>query len=309
VVSGGFGAPWRLRREGTHRWTPNWSKPVMSSSAASSSSSLLSRCSYVRALGLGRGAAVLGDAPRLSGLLVPLLFASPSRCGSDGTLKASVSESPRETGDGLRTVKETEPDILDREKGEEGRAPLCSTPGLTRTCFSMLLSTLARSSVKPCRGGRSTYANVSGQQFLLGSSFRPSSHPPGQSDGASPKPSPLDSLVLASLARSKGPSLFNLLEQQREFSGKVIPASLQSEPTPRQTRRCDLAAPAHERGLVLIAHALADAEDDNVRTITLSTGFALEAKQNEGESLILGCLHTLNEVCSLCFRHEPSCLG
>ena len=97
----------------THRWTPNWSNPVTSSSSVPSapSSSELS-CSSYALLRCEDGGALVREGGRARGLLAPFVLASVTFLGSAGILSEDESESapddpPRDTGVGRRMVNET----------------------------------------------------------------------------------------------------------------------------------------------------------------------------------------------------------
>ncbi|TFY74658.1 hypothetical protein EWM64_g9354 [Hericium alpestre] len=113
-------------------------------------------------------------------------------------------------------------------------------------------------------------------------------------------PSTLDSRILDALARvpsSSRASLPQLIQQYLDRSGNVLDAHLHYESRPSDTRRLSFEslqsggtdAPVH-----LLAHVV---QEGNRHKITLSSAFALNATgDTPGESLIISCAHTLEEI-------------
>jgi hypothetical protein len=125
--------------------------------------------------------------------------------------------------------------------------------------------------------------------------------PPGLSDPTPPRPSlsVLDTTILTHLSRvATLSSLTDMKTLAKEYSDRsehVLNVSLPYESRPNATRRVD-GVVSSGSGVVMVAHCVAD-EALQEHKVTVSSGFALNARSaREGESLIVSCAHTLNEV-------------
>lgn len=110
--------------------------------------------------------------------------------------------------------------------------------------------------------------------------------------------SELDSRLLSALTDPFGAlvPLPVLVQQYHYRAGHVLSVPLPYESRPAAHRRVNVSALPAESGLAMIAHCARD-DDSGEHKITLASGFALEAPaERQGESLILTCAHTLEEV-------------
>jgi hypothetical protein len=109
-------------------------------------------------------------------------------------------------------------------------------------------------------------------------------------------PRPIDHFILENLANTHSAgrtALPQLIEQYLDRSGHVLDAQLPHEPRPSPSRRVSFST--DEEGVVhLIAHVVR--ENDRSK-ITVSSGFTLET--SDGQSVLVSCAHTLEEVCRL----------
>ncbi|KAJ3718265.1 hypothetical protein C8R42DRAFT_675522 [Lentinula raphanica] len=108
--------------------------------------------------------------------------------------------------------------------------------------------------------------------------------------------SPLDRQLLNALSSTKKfPSLSQLVHKYLNNSGDVLPSSLLYESRPSASRKVNREpATTDSSDVMLIAHCVQIGEEHKV---TVASGFALEAPyEREGESLILTCAHTLEEI-------------
>jgi hypothetical protein len=109
----------------------------------------------------------------------------------------------------------------------------------------------------------------------------PKRHPSAKSD------SDLGSQILSALPRTQK-SLPELIEEYNERSGHVLGTSLPYESRPSRERRVNF----DDDGMVaMIAHCAQRGDD---HTLTTCSGFALEG--SNGQSYLLTCAHTLDEV-------------
>jgi hypothetical protein len=114
-------------------------------------------------------------------------------------------------------------------------------------------------------------------------------------------PRPLDRFILETLANTPSAgrtALPQLIQQYLDHSTNVLDAQFPYEPHPSPSRRVSFST--DKRGDVyLVAHVVRESDRSK---ITVSSGFTLET--SEGQSVIVTCAHTLEEVrrppCVLC---------
>ncbi|KAJ3801712.1 hypothetical protein GGU11DRAFT_869489 [Lentinula aff. detonsa] len=108
-------------------------------------------------------------------------------------------------------------------------------------------------------------------------------------------PSPLDRQILKVASCSESPSLSELVHSYLSNSRHILNSSLLYESHPSALRKVNRGpSTANSPDVLLIAHCVQDGDEHK---ITVASGFALEApSQREGESLILSCAHTLEEI-------------
>lgn len=101
-------------------------------------------------------------------------------------------------------------------------------------------------------------------------------------------------ILQAALCGYKTP-LLDIIKQYIDTSGAVLDVSLPYESRPSETRRPQLTTGADScRNVVTVAHCARVGPDHK---ITLSSGFALNVESRKrGETLIITCAHTLEEV-------------
>jgi hypothetical protein len=104
-------------------------------------------------------------------------------------------------------------------------------------------------------------------------------------------------ILQAALCGYKTP-LLDIIKQYIDTSGAVLDVSLPYESRPSETRRPQTTTGADScRNVVTVAHCARVGPDHK---ITLSSGFALNVESRKrGETLIITCAHTLEEVRSL----------
>ena len=112
-------------------------------------------------------------------------------------------------------------------------------------------------------------------------------------------PSALDAFVLSALrnpeSRGSSASLASVVRQYEENAGAVLDVPLQYESRPGQGRRVSF---ERSDGVVMVAHAI---QHGDAHKVALCTGFVLnaslrEGKEEAGETMIVTCAHTLEEV-------------
>lgn len=134
---------------------------------------------------------------------------------------------------------------------------------------------------------RRAYATAHSPLFLA----KPPVPPPHASN-----PRPIDRFILENLANipSAGrTALPQLIEQYLDRTGHVLDAHLAHEPRPSSSRRLSFSTD-EGGGVHLIAHVVRESDRSK---ITVSSGFALET--SDGQSVLVTCAHTLEEVCRL----------
>ena len=105
----------------------------------------------------------------------------------------------------------------------------------------------------------------------------------------------LDKQILRALSVQPQTSLSDIIGHYIDQTGNVLPVTLPYEPMPGPNRRISFEENASTKEIVTIAHC---ARDGNQHKITLSSGFALNSPAlREGETLIVTCAHTLEQVC------------
>ncbi|KAJ4476759.1 hypothetical protein J3R30DRAFT_3658023 [Lentinula aciculospora] len=106
---------------------------------------------------------------------------------------------------------------------------------------------------------------------------------------------PLDQRILNAASSSNCRSLNDLVQNYFRNSGRILDGSLLYESRPSASRKMNReASTANTSDVVLVAHCVQDGDEHKV---TVASGFALEAPSHrEGESLILSCAHTLEEI-------------
>jgi hypothetical protein len=124
--------------------------------------------------------------------------------------------------------------------------------------------------------------------------------PPPPSPPKSEAPSVLDQHLLSRLASSAPSSsaidVISLARQYSERARQIINVSLPYESRPNADRRVNINSAGPDGGMLMIAHCILD-ELTQEHKIALSSGFALNAlAPHTGESLILSCAHTVEEV-------------
>lgn len=161
----------------------------------------------------------------------------------------------------------------------------------------MLRTSAIPRSVRPLITNHSTrkanpsYATVSPSILNLGSP-----PPPVGAINASPHiPSLLDRRILAAASSAKSPTLGDLARSYTSNSGHVLDVSLLYESRPSAGRRVNReSSSVNSPDVLLVAHCVQDGDEHKV---TVASGFALEAPApREGESLIVSCTHTFEEV-------------
>jgi len=109
-------------------------------------------------------------------------------------------------------------------------------------------------------------------------------------------PRPIDRFILENLANTPSAgrtALPQLIEQYLDRSSSILDAQLPYEPSPSLSRRVSFST--DEGGDVhLIAHVV---RENDQSKITVSSGFTLET--SDGQSVLVTCAHTLEEVCRL----------
>jgi hypothetical protein len=131
------------------------------------------------------------------------------------------------------------------------------------------------------------FATVHSPLFLA----KPPLPPPHPSN-----PRPIDRFILENLANTPSAgrtALPQLIGQYLDRSGHVLDAHLPHEPRPSPSRRVSFSAD-EGGGVHLIAHVV---RESNRSKITVSSGFTLET--SDGQSVLITCAHTLEEVCRL----------
>lgn len=108
-------------------------------------------------------------------------------------------------------------------------------------------------------------------------------------------PSLLDRRILAAAASAKSTTLSDLARSYMSNSGHVLDVSLLYESRPSAGRRVNReSSSVNSPDVLLVAHCI---QDGGEHKVTVSSGFALEAPApREGESLIVSCAHTFEEV-------------
>ncbi|KAJ3508060.1 hypothetical protein NLJ89_g5963 [Agrocybe chaxingu] len=104
----------------------------------------------------------------------------------------------------------------------------------------------------------------------------------------------VDSHVLRTASKGRRTTLEEIIKQYVGKAGTVLDISLPYESRPSVTRR-PLLKDAHDscKDVITVAHC---AQFGREHKITLSSGFALNAEEKEGETLIVTCAHTLEEI-------------
>lgn len=152
-----------------------------------------------------------------------------------------------------------------------------------------------------------SYATVS--PSLLNPGLRAPPPPEGAAKNVSPSiSSPLDRRILSAGSSTKNATLGDLARSYTSNSGHVLGVSLLYESRPSATRKVNReSTSANNTDVLLVAHCVQDGDEHKV---TVASGFALEApSQREGESLILTCAHTFEEVQASSFPACSCCLS
>jgi hypothetical protein len=134
---------------------------------------------------------------------------------------------------------------------------------------------------------RRTYATVHSPLFLA----KPPVPPPHASN-----PRPIDRFILENLANTPSAgctALPQLIEQYLDRSGNILDAQLLHESRPSPSRRVSFSTDEGS-GVHLIAHVVREGDRSK---ITVSSAFTLET--SDGQSVLVTCAHTLEEVCRL----------
>lgn len=128
-------------------------------------------------------------------------------------------------------------------------------------------------------------------------SIIPHPHPPPTPrgpDAKAPLLSFLDSQILKALAIQPQTSLSDIIGHYVDQTGNVLNVSLPYESRPSENRRVSFEGNASSKEIITVAHC---AKDGDKHKIALSSGFSLNVPApTEGETLIVTCAHTLEEV-------------
>ncbi|KAF8807182.1 hypothetical protein BYT27DRAFT_6557763 [Phlegmacium glaucopus] len=155
-----------------------------------------------------------------------------------------------------------------------------------RCCRSRVVSVLS------CKSRRCPYATISssiiGQRPLHPSDLT-------QDEPSTSVPLLLDSHILQATLCEHKTSLLDIIKQYIDTSGTVLDVSLPYESRPSENRRPHLTTGADScRNVITVAHC---ARLGANHKIALSSGFALNVEgRKKGETLIITCAHTLEEV-------------
>lgn len=104
-----------------------------------------------------------------------------------------------------------------------------------------------------------------------------------------------DQEIIARLSLDNSDTLTRLFDQYNDNAGHVLPSTLPYESRPSLSRQ-PLRQPVPEPSICLIAHAFEDT-DGKAQSVTISSGFALEAKHSgKADALFVTCAHTLEQV-------------
>ncbi|KIM48445.1 hypothetical protein M413DRAFT_440182, partial [Hebeloma cylindrosporum] len=134
------------------------------------------------------------------------------------------------------------------------------------------------------------YATVS--PSIIGQAPHPAE--PTRDEFSESVPPVLDSLVLQAASNCRKTLLPDIIKQYIETAGTVLDLTLPYESRPSDSRRPSLTNPAHScKNVITVAHC---AQVGLEHKITLSSGFALNIEDRKGETLILTCGHTLEEI-------------
>jgi hypothetical protein len=118
--------------------------------------------------------------------------------------------------------------------------------------------------------------------------------PPKGPDANLPPLSVLDSRILKALAIQPQTSLSDIIGHYVDQTGNILNVSLPYESRPSEDRRVSFEGNASSKEIITVAHC---AKDGDKHKIALSSGFSLNAPApREGETLIVTCAHTLEEV-------------
>ncbi|TFK76879.1 hypothetical protein BDN72DRAFT_753719 [Pluteus cervinus] len=138
---------------------------------------------------------------------------------------------------------------------------------------------------------RAAYATVS-QTKVLSQNL-----PPPSLGGKEVISSLLDQEILKALRRPspKTISLHDVFDQYSSNASHILDFHLPNESVPRASRRplINAASTDISNEMVLVAHCV---KSERTHEITISSGFALETPENTGETLVLTCAHTLEQL-------------
>jgi len=108
----------------------------------------------------------------------------------------------------------------------------------------------------------------------------------------------IDTQILKALEVQPQTSLSDIIGHYIDQTGNVLNVSLPYESQPPKERRVNFENSVSSKEIVTVAHCVRDGEKHK---IALSSGFAVNAPApREGETLIVTCGHTLEQVRPIC---------